>query len=159
MLKISSITYTWRKKKQQKKKKNNARKTRRCLDRCWRRRANAPLDQFLQDAFTSSCNPYIFFWQLSRDMTKPTQWVCAQRRLWSDWADAQSDQSLRCALNGKLRTQTFFVRTAKTLISLGGCPGWSESSLGTHSLCWFCNVAPRLYLILSMRYFIHFTIK
>ena len=35
----------------------------------------------------------------SRDMTKPTKWVCAQRSLKSAWASAQSDQSLRCALN------------------------------------------------------------
>ena len=33
---------------------------------------------------------------LSHDMTKPTKWVCAQRRLRSAWASAQSDQSLRC---------------------------------------------------------------
>ena len=38
--------------------------------------------------------------------------LSAQRRLWSDWADAQAD--------------------SKTLIRLGGCPGWSESSLGAH---------------------------
>ena len=31
------------------------------------------------------------------------------------------------------------MRTAKTLIRLGGCPGWSESSLGAQSLCWFCH--------------------
>ena len=31
--------------------------------------------------------------------------------------------------------------TAKTLIRLGRCPGWSESSLGAQSLCWFCCVA------------------
>ena len=30
------------------------------------------------------------------------------------------------------------MRTAKTLFRPGGCPGWSESSLGTHSFCWFC---------------------
>ena len=52
--------------------------------------------------------------------------MCAQRILRSAWASAQSDQSLRCAL----RTQGFCMRTAKTLIRLGGCPGWSESSLG-----------------------------
>ena len=34
--------------------------------------------------------------------------LSAQRRLWSDWAD--------------------------TLIRLGGCPGWSESSLGAHAI-------------------------
>ena len=38
-----------------------------------------------------TCIPY-----MSHDMTKPTKWVCAQRRLRSAWASAQSDQSLRC---------------------------------------------------------------
>ena len=33
---------------------------------------------------------------LNHDMTKPAKWVCAQRRLISAWASAQSDQSLRC---------------------------------------------------------------
>ena len=33
---------------------------------------------------------------ISRDMTKPTKRVCAQRRLRSAWADAQSDQSSLC---------------------------------------------------------------
>ena len=34
---------------------------------------------------------------LSRAMTKPTMWLCAQQRLRSAWASAQSDQSLRWA--------------------------------------------------------------
>ena len=34
---------------------------------------------------------------MSRDMTKPTKWVCAQWRLRSAWASAQSDQSSLCA--------------------------------------------------------------
>ena len=46
--------------------------------------------------------------KLSRDVTKPTKWVCAQQRLRSAWATAQSDQSLRCP---------------------GIRPIWSESSL------------------------------
>ena len=29
----------------------------------------------------------------------------------------------------------------KTLIRLGGCPGWSESSLGAKPFFWFCHVA------------------
>ena len=33
------------------------------------------------------------------------------------------------------------MQRAKTLIRQGRCPGWSESSLGTHSFCWFCHVA------------------
>ena len=34
---------------------------------------------------------------LSHDMTKPTKWLCAQRRLRSAWVSAQSDQSSLCA--------------------------------------------------------------
>ena len=50
---------------------------------------------------------------------------------------------------GNLRAQIFFMRTAKSLIRLGGCPGWSESSLGAHSLCWFCHVAAHISQITS----------
>ena len=46
----------------------------------------------------------------------------------------QVDQSLCCALSGLLRTQAFLMRTAKTLIRPGRCPGWSESSLGTQTI-------------------------
>ena len=58
----------------------------------------------------------------------------AQWRLRSFWASAQSDQSLRCVLDWWLRTQAFFMQTAMTLIRLGGCPGWSKSSLGAHAI-------------------------
>ena len=37
------------------------------------------------------------FVRMSHLMTKPTKWLCAQRRLRSAWAPAQSDQILRCA--------------------------------------------------------------
>ena len=66
---------------------------------------------------------------MSRLMTKPTEWHVLQRRLRSASASTQSDQSLPCALNRLLKAHCFFVWTAKTLIRLGGCPGWSESSL------------------------------
>ena len=79
-------------------------------------------------------------------MTKQTKWLCAQGRLRSAWASTQSAQSLRCALNGWLRTQAFFMRTAKTLIRLGGCPGWSESSLGAQSFAWFYYSRLILYI-------------
>ena len=57
--------------------------------------------------------------------------LCTQQRLRSAWASTQSDQSFRSALKERLRTQGFFMRTGKTLIRLGRCPGWSEYSLGT----------------------------
>ena len=40
--------------------------------------------------------PLLNFYDKSRNVTKPTKWVCAQQRLRSAWAFAQSDQSLRC---------------------------------------------------------------
>ena len=36
------------------------------------------------------------------------------------------------------------MRSAKTLIRLGGCSGWSESMLGSHWLRWFCRVAAHI---------------
>ena len=41
------------------------------------------------------------------------------------------------------------MRTAKTLIRLGGCPGWSECSLGAQPHCWFCHEAAHLVIIIS----------
>ena len=35
----------------------------------------------------------------------------------------------------------------RRLIRLGECPGWSESSLGAHSFCWFCHVAAHVFHI------------
>ena len=31
------------------------------------------------------------------------------------------------------------------LIKLVRCPGWSESSLGAHSFCWFCHVVTEIH--------------
>ena len=66
---------------------------------------------------------------MSGDMTKPTKWVCAQRRLGSAWASApETDLEKQCRL--------------------GGFPGWSESSLGAHSFCWFCDVVAHMVWVL-----------
>ena len=76
---------------------------------------------------------------MSHHTTKPTKWVCAQRRLRSAWASAQADQSLRCPHEEHSGPQLPIKRTTKTLIRLGRCPGWSESSLGSQLFCWFCH--------------------
>ena len=55
--------------------------------------------------------------------------MCAQRRLRSTWASAQSDQSLRCPHEESLGLQLPIERTAKTQINLGIRQFWSESSL------------------------------
>ena len=67
-------------------------------------------------------------------MTKPTILLCAQQRLRSAWASAQSDQSLRCPHEESLGPYLPIERTEKTLIRLDGCPGWSESLLGAHTI-------------------------
>ena len=87
---------------------------------------------------------------MSRDMTKLTMWLCVQRRLRSAWASAKSDQSLRCPYEGSLGPELPNERTAKTLIRLDGCPGWSESSLGAHSFCWFWHVAAHIAFCMSI---------
>ena len=40
----------------------------------------------------------------------------------------------------------------RRLIRLGGCPGWSESSLGAHSFCWFCHVSANIYFKNKIRF-------
>ena len=59
--------------------------------------------------------------------------LCVHRRLRSAWASAWSDQSVHCLQEDALGSLLPIKCTAKTLIRLGGCPGWSESSLGAHA--------------------------
>ena len=65
---------------------------------------------------------------------KTNKMACAPSELRSALASAQSDQSLRCPHEESLGPQLPTERTGKTLIRLGGCPGWSESSLGAHAM-------------------------
>ena len=85
----------------------------------------------------------LFFICAAAQQNQPND-MCAQRRLRSAWASAQSDQSFRCPHEESLAT---LQRTAKTLIRLGGCPGWSKSSLGAQSFCWFCHAAAHFIFI------------
>ena len=76
--------------------------------------------KLIDDSRHGSCNNnWAATWQNPQN-------ECAQRRLRSAWASA-------------LRTQAFFMRTANTLIRLGGYHGWSESSLDTHLLVLSCR--------------------
>ena len=75
---------------------------------------------------------------MSHLMTKPTKWLCAQRRLRSAWAFPQSDQSLCYALYRKLKTQGFF--TADSEDSDDWMDAQADPSLrcAHRSFCWFC---------------------
>ena len=98
---------------------------------------------------------------MSRDMTKPTKWECAHRRLRSAWASAQSNQSLRCPHEETLGPWLPIERTAKTLIRLGGFPGWSESSLAnTHFVGLLCRGSYLCYMnnnLLSVDWYVNGT--
>ena len=58
----------------------------------------------------------------NRHVTKPTKWLCAQRRLRSAWASAQSDQESSLSAWRKLGSLSTHWAQAKTLIRLGGMP-------------------------------------
>ena len=60
--------------------------------------------------------------EMSRLMTKPTMWLCAQRSLRSAWASAQSDQSLRCPHEESFDPYLPTERIAKTLDQTGRMP-------------------------------------
>ena len=77
--------------------------------------------------------------------------------LFDIWAATRQNQQNKCAPSEDSDQpghppsliRGFAVRMKKArvlsyLIRLGGCPGWSESSLGAQSLCWFCHVAAHL---------------
>ena len=49
-------------------------------------------------------------------------------------------------------TKAFFMRTAKTLIRPGGCPGWSESSLGAHAILLVLSRGGSIHIVRTFGY-------
>ena len=95
-----------------------------------------------------------FYWVGARQ--NQTNDLCAQWRLQSAWTSTQSDQCLRCALSGFLRTHTVYRRTAKTLVVQAD----SEDSGRTGRmprLIWVFTGRTGLFLFFScLAYFIFF---
>ena len=80
-------------------------------------------------------------------MTKPTKWLCGQRRCKSAWAFARSDHSLQCAL---IKESSFLHADSDD---------WSNSKdaqadLSLHwahkPFCWFCHEGARIWYVLSL---------
>ena len=63
--------------------------------------------------------------------------MCSQRTQISR-ASTQSDQSSLSAWRKLGSLATHLVHSVDS-DQMGGCPGWSESLLGTHPFCWFCH--------------------
>ena len=98
--------------------------------------------------------------------------LCAQEVVGSNprcniWATSWQNQQLGCAPSEDSDQpghppsliRVFAVRMKKTwtlsyplsaqrrLIRLGGCPGWSESSLGAQPHCWLCHEAAHMEVV------------
>ena len=67
--------------------------------------------------------------------------LCAQQRLRSAWASAQSDQSLRCPPEGSFGPQLPIEHTAKTLIRGSHAQADLNLRWAHRSFCWFCHEA------------------
>ena len=87
-------------------------------------------------------------------MTKPAKWHVRQaktqislgiRPVWSVFAVRMK----------KHRVLSYPLSAQRRLIRLGGCPGWSESLLGTHSFSWFCHEAVHVFSFQTLFYQLH----
>ena len=80
-------------------------------------------------------------------MTKPTKWsVCPAKTLIS--LGIHPVWSVFTVRLKKALVLSYPLSAQRRLIRLGGCPGCSESSLGTQSFCWFCHAAAHLFLLM-----------
>ena len=85
--------------------------------------------------------------KISHLMTKPTKWLCAQRRLRSAWACAQSDQSSLC---------TWWVAKDPSFLHAhredSDQTGQADLSLrwAHMSFCWFCRAAVQMFTLLCL---------
>ena len=77
----------------------------------------------------------------------------AQRRLGSSWASTHSDQSLCCPHEETLGPlNSYPVSAQRGLIRLGGCPGWSESSLGAQVILLVLSCAGSYLIYIEIFY-------
>ena len=63
---------------------------------------------------------------MSHLTTKPTKWHVHPANTQISLASVQSDQSLHCLNEESLGPELPIECTTKTLIRLGGCPGWTD---------------------------------
>ena len=78
---------------------------------------------------------------------KTNKLTCAPSKESDQPGHPLSDQGLRYPHEETLGLKLPIVCTVTTQIRLGGCPGWSESLLGTLSFCWFCHAMAYLLIV------------
>ena len=102
------------------------------------------------------CHSYRCAWLFEPSRDKTNKMACAPSEDRSARASTQSDHSSLSAWRkpGSLATHWAHCedsdqigpmpRLIRTLTLARGCPGWSESSLGAQSFCWFWHEAAHL---------------
>ena len=80
---------------------------------------------------------------MSRLMTKPTKWNVPSK---DSYQPGHMPSLIRVlVVRMKKAWVLLYPLTAqRRLWSDCGCPGWSESLLGTHSFCWFCHIMAQI---------------
>ena len=105
--------------------------------------------------FLSSAHWWFRKLHVSHDTTKP-QNECTPSEVSDQPGNPPSRISFHCLHEENLVPKLSTERTAKTLIRLGGCLGWSESSLCAHSCCGFCHVMAHVCVCVCVFLFVFF---
>ena len=99
---------------------------------------------FIQQKSTNDFGHSLINLHMSRLMTKPTKWHVRPAKTQISLGIRPVCQSLRCPHEESVGPLLPIKQTANILIRLGGCPGWSASSLSAQSFCLFCHVAAQI---------------
>ena len=81
---------------------------------------------------------------LSRLMTKPTKWHVHPMKTQIS-LDIRAIWSVFVVRTKKAWVLSYPLSAQRRLIRMGGCPRWSETSLGAESFWWFCHEAAHLF--------------
>ena len=88
---------------------------------------------------------------LSCLMTKPNKMACAPSEDSDQPGHPPSLIRVFAICMKKAWILSYPLRAQRRLIRLGGCPGWSESSLGAQPFCWFYHEVAhfRIFTVIS----------
>ena len=90
---------------------------------------------------------------------EPSMWATTRQSQQNEWAPSEDTDHpghppslirIFAVRMKKAWVLSYPLSAPQRLIWLGGCPGWSESSLGAQSFCWFCYVVAQCLLLLYL---------
>ena len=118
------------------------------------------LGHVTQTPWTNFCSPTQLKLHTKFGFDRPSgfgedlwKWWMTNGRMTTDgwWTDhgytTSSPMSLKAVHMKKAWILSYPLNAQRRLIRLGGFPGWSESSLGAHTFCWFCHVVAHIQIM------------